>query len=178
MGKIKRRFDLIRASRYCPQPTSIIPELSMTNSSKIPNEKSPRSDSTGILSVIHDPSILSTRILLVHDNEDALDALSTILKRQGYNVYTARTPEDAVEQNVLPDVAVLHLADHSLSREHRDLLIAQWSARGTRIVTVGNPWERRACYSDAFVAEPYRFSRLVLTILEVRSQRPSRSRAA
>jgi CheY-like chemotaxis protein/two-component sensor histidine kinase len=57
------------------------------------------------------PLMQGTRLLLVDDNRDALDALSTLLELEGFQVLTSNTGQDAIRivAEQLPDLAIVDI---------------------------------------------------------------------
>ena len=109
---------------------------------------------------------MSTKILVVDDNEDLLQITQIILKAQGYNIFTASTIEEAGRKLKIHQTALL-LLDVSVCVKDDGRLFCQQlkeeaSTKGIRIILMsGNEYDSTELASaDDFLLKPFDFVEL------------------
>ena len=109
---------------------------------------------------------MSTKILVVDDNEDLLQITQIILKAQGYDIFTATTIDEAarklkIHQPVLLllDVSVCEKDD---GRVYCRQLKDEASTKGIRIILMsGNEYDNtELANADDFLLKPFDFNEL------------------
>lgn len=109
---------------------------------------------------------MSTKILVVDDNEDLLQITQIILKAQGYDIFTATTIEDAARKVtihqptlILLDVSVCENDD---GRTYCQQLKEEADTKGIRVILMsGNEYDGAELgNADDFLQKPFDFAEL------------------
>lgn len=125
---------------------------------------------------IEAPRIPAVRVLIVDDNQDAANALATLLRLEGHEVHTAYSAAAALEQaaRIQPDLMLLDIGlpemnGYEVARKLRDLP----ALRESRLVAVsgyGQPEDRartRAAGFDAHLVKPVSLTALARALADL-----------
>ena len=109
---------------------------------------------------------MSTKVLVVDDNEDLLQITQIILKAQGYDIFTAPTIEEATRKINIHQPALILLdvsvCDKDDGRAYCEQLKEEADTKGIRVILMsGNEYDGAELgHADDFLQKPFDFTEL------------------